>query len=31
MIMKQFDVVQIGSLLRTKQEDNPIDHNAPLQ
>jgi hypothetical protein len=30
MITKQFDVVRIGSLLRTKQEDNPIDHKAPF-
>ncbi|MGZ3652682.1 MAG: hypothetical protein ACXVB9_16135 [Bdellovibrionota bacterium] len=30
MITKQFDVIRIGSILRTKQEDSPIDPNAPF-
>lgn len=31
MITKQFDVIRIGSLLRTKQDENPIDRNAPFE
>jgi len=30
MITKQFDVIRIGSILRTKQEDSPLDRNAPF-
>ncbi len=30
MITKQFDVIRIGSLLRTKQEGAPISPNAPF-
>ena len=31
MITKQFELIRIGSLLRTKQEETPIVRNAPFQ
>jgi hypothetical protein len=31
MITKQFDVIRIGSLLRTKQEETPLRRNAPFE